>query len=412
MGFFSKIGKGISDFIDGTTNAIGDGAEFVGDKIQEVGNFAIDGVQSIARQTVEKGQDMVNDVFDLGQDAFGFVGNVATGAIDGIGNGIEASVGDNIVSNSLHSLTQGARTAGSKVDEVVEKGQDMINNGLDKGQEIDNEISDTIQDGMNSIIDGGQSIVKNTYNVVQDIATGAVDIGTGVVGAVGDGAIDGVESAAHGAAEAVKPITDTIGKGIDFVGDKIQDAGGVVKDGIENVEKSIKGATKAIQEDTNTIGGALGETNVGKGVSNICNFVQEQFGKGVNAIEDLFKNDNGIENESSISSGIKMLSSAVANLQSSVEVGLKNGQSLLFNAICGNKAGADIFSSKDLANPLATTDKGGNVTSGSMDSVLDEYSEGNGLTRSSLSITNDKSENTLSDTLSAFINLSNPQQSL
>lgn len=398
MGLFSKLGKKASKTFDSVTEKIGDGLSTVGDGLQAAGNFVVDGVQSVADKTVDTIQSGIHGAVDFGQSAVGFVGNVATGAIDGVGNGIEASVGDNIVSKGLHAITKGANNIGDFANGAVDKTQNIVDGGIDNIQSAGNGVIDSVQKGANALADGGQKIVDTTYDVAQDLTSGVVDKGSSAVGAVGDVIGGTVKQAGETAVGAVKPTIDKIGNGLNEIK--------------ENLTEGIKDVTKDIAEDANTIGKAVGETHIGHQAGKMVDSVKSVGDNVKNGISSLFKNTKGQETEASITKGIQSLAKNVAKTGHSTEIGLKNGQSLLFNAVGkGAKVGVEIFSSQDLKNPLAKTDKQGDITSGSINSVLDAYSQGNNLMRSSLSISNDKTENNLNDTLSAVLNL-NEQQTL
>lgn len=391
MGIFSDATKWLGEKYSQVTDKFNEGVEKVVDGAQAVGNYAVDGVQAIANGAIDIAQDAGNNVRGFIQSSRGFVTNVVTGTIDGASQGVEASIGPNVITDAVKKITSGMRNVTEFQNEAENKVFEGVNDMVDKTQEKVNNGMDNIQNTANKIGDQAQNAVFDNQGIVNAAIAGTIKGSGHFV----DGAVDVASHTAQRATEIA----------ISGVENKIED----IKDGAKKTGEFIDNTMDRIQEDTEVMKKAFSQTIIGEGIENVFDYLKETKDKTFENIEDLFKNDKGEETIESIQEGIKSITEAVAEKGQSVELKFKEGLSLVFDAA---KGGVNIYSSDNLTEAIGSADSKGNLLGDALEAITDKFKEGKGIINDKLQIIGDGAKEVTGDitnTLEALLN-NNSQQ--
>lgn len=391
MGIFSDATKWLGEKYSQVTDKFNEGVEKVVDGAQAVGNYAVDGVQAIANGAIDVAQYAGNNVRGFVQSARGFATNVVTGTIDGTSQGVEASIGPNIVTDAMKKITSEMRNVTELQNEAENKVFEGINGMVDKTQEKVNNGMDNIQDTANRIGDEAQNVVFDNQRITNAAIAGTIQ-GSGYF-------VDGAINVASHTAQRATEIA------ISGVENKIED----IKDGAKKTGEFIDNTMDRIQEDTDVMKKAFSQTIIGEGIENVFDYLKETKDKTFENIEDLFKNDKGEETIESIQEGIKSITEAVAEKGQSVELKFKEGLSLVFDAA---KGGVNIYSSDNLTEAIGSADSKGNLLGDALEAITDKFKEGKGIINDKLQIIGDGAKEVAGDitnTLEALLN-NNSQQ--
>lgn len=380
MGIFSDATKWLGEKYSQVTDKFNEGVEKVVDGAQAVGNYAVDGVQAIANGAIDIAQDAGNNVRGFIQSSRGFATNVVTGTIDGASQGVEASIGPNVITDAMKKITSGMRNVTEFQNEAENKVFEGINGMVDKTQEKVNNGMNDIQDTANKVGDKAQSVVFDGQKTIND---------------------------------AVAKVVENSGKSIDDTTEKVASGAKVVvdevKDATEKIGDTLENTADRFQKDMGIMGDAFSQTMLGEGIENVFDYLKETKDKAFDNVEDLFKNDKGEQTRESIQDGLKSISEAVAAKGQSVELKLKEGMSLVFDAV---KDGVDIYSSDNLTESIGHADKKGNFIGDALENITEKFNESKGIISDKLQIIGDGAKEVagdISNTIEALLN-NNSQQ--
>lgn len=358
----------------------------IADAAQSVLNYAVDGVQFMANGAIDTAQYVSNKIFQTDKINLGFGKEAIAGALDSTSQGVEASVGSNVFTEALSNMAQKLRDSkdnsiSDSIDNVQNEFNNAVNSVQDKVEDLTNDLDETVDsfatsaaEKTDAFIDGTTNAIENAANtvagktqeVVNDITTAAQDFTNDV--------IDTAENVANTASQ-------TFNNTVEAVGAAGQSAVENVENGIDAVTGFANSVTDRVGQDMNVMGEAFGQTALGSGMKEVLEFLQKGTKDTIENIQDVFKTGNDIT-EKSLKNGVEKVTEAVGAVGTDVEVGLKNGTSLIFQAA---KDGVEIFSSDNLSTMLGKSDKDGKLSKNILENVLDKIKESQGIIPNMLS---------------------------
>lgn len=375
MGFFSDAAKWASEQYGKINGAVDNGLEKVGDGLQAIGNYAIDGVEAMFHGGVDFIQNNAANFRGFTQATNGFATNVVTGTLNGASQGIEASVGENVVSTVMETIATGLQNAHDTLVDKQNEVSDKIDEFIDNRQEDRHEFVENIKGFVNEKIDTTQADSKTwKESVIEKVQAGIENAGVATD--------QNIEAVGDMAASVGGTVTNAVKAGVDKVATGIDAAG-----------QTLENTAARVAADANLVNDAMSQTMLGEGVNAVVDYLRQQGQKVVDTLSDVFKDDNGQETDASIKDGVEKVTEAVASVGQSAEVGLKNGLSIIFEAIQGE---AEIYSSDNLSEALASS-KDGKLDKKDLENVVDVIKEAQGLVVDTLKDLGDNAKDTITN---------------